>query len=105
MIQLKLVSIKDTLLGHITVPDYFAEWLKKSDYVRQPYIRQPFEIKSPISYHPDAQISVITIAKAHFSQYPKAVYLAEGSIEELEKLKDFSFSPSYYYIRSVLKGE
>lgn len=105
--RLKLVSYShDTLLGHIDVPDHWREWLEKGhDAVST-------AIMPKLRYSPEAaadyaiampNIKKITIVKAYHSEYRDAVYLYEGSIEELERLPGCSFTPSMAYLRSHMQ--
>ncbi len=101
--RLKLISPKDTLIGHIDVPDIWEEWFKRGG-AASAAIAPRFAACAmmPSNVSPVIDIKTVTLVKAGWSQYPDAVYLREGSIEEMERLPGVSFSPSMAYLRSQL---
>lgn len=99
--RLKLVSPKDTLIGHLDVPDHWDEWLKRGGAATS-FVNRPFRFAMDAQPSPVLDIKKITVAQARWSQYRDAVWLAEGSIEELEELPGCSFTPSMAYLRSQL---
>lgn len=103
--KLKLVSPKDTLLGHIDVPNYWNGGLDRAGCVSVPFL-PPLRIAcskfSGMEMDVPVEVSTIVIMRAGWSQYRGAVYLARGTIEELEALRDCSFSPSAAYLRSIV---
>lgn len=100
--RLKLVSRKDTLLGHIDVPDHWQAQLEKVHHVS--VLRRPrlFFTMTEAELAP-ADIKTVTIAEAYWSQYRGAVFLAQGTLEEFEILPNCSFAPSAAYLRSVIE--
>lgn len=101
--RLKLVSLKDTLLGHVDVPDYWRAWLERSGAATTPVLPR-FSYMAPdmADQLVAPNITKVTLVKAGWSQYREAVWLAEGKIEELETIEGCSFTPSMAYLRSQL---
>lgn len=104
--RLKLVSRKDTLLGHVDVPDHWGEYLQKrgavQNYVLPRLIPLAWDGKT-LSAPVDVQS--ITLAVANFSEHRDAVSLVEGTIEQLEAMPECSFTPSMAYLRSHFTKE
>lgn len=99
--RLKLVSYShDTLLGHIDVPDEWRDWFERG-VARMSVMPKRWEYKAEALVSAE-QLQIVTIMKAYGSQYPDAVAIVEGSIEEFEKLPGCSFTPSAAYLRSHL---
>lgn len=101
--RLKLISPKDTLLGHIDVPEHFAQSYERRDAISFAIAPRPSigELLTTGVAH-TVNIKSITLVKASWSQYPDAVYLCEGTIEDFERLPGCSFSPSIAYLRSQI---
>lgn len=98
--RLKLVSTKDSLLGHVDVPDHWGDVLTKRhavEFAIMPRLR--YALTDDVLL-PDIQ--TVTLARAHWSHYREAVYLARGTIEEFEKLDGCSFAPSMEFLKSHL---
>ena len=100
--RLKLVSIRDTLIGHIDVPDDIGDILVRRP--RRTPIFPPLKVCDPRELPALSDIMVVTLVPAHYSQYRDAVCLVEGTIEQLEALPGYSFTPSMAYLRSQMEG-
>jgi len=104
--RLKLVSPEDTLIGHIGVPDEWGAYFERSGTARAAI---PSKFRGPyqglaVAFVPVADIHTVTLALAGWSQYQDAVYLVEGTVEELEALPDCAFAPSRAYLRSQINA-
>lgn len=100
----KLVSPKDTLLGHIDVPNHWEYYFKKNGHFTTFIMPDMSKFAFSNEVLPAAEIIAdrITLIDAYWSQYEKAVCIVEGKIEDLEKLPNCSFSPSMAYIKSLM---
>ncbi len=101
--RLKLVSPKDTLIGHVDVPDHWREWFKRSG-AASAELCNPLQYREAAKATPPFQtvIEHVTLVKAEWSQYEDAVYLLHGTVEQLEAIPGVSFAPSMAYLRSQL---
>jgi hypothetical protein len=97
----KLVSPKDTLLGHVDVPDH---WFGEN-YDSSVSVPMAFWYHKGDMFDPDLvghiEIKTITLSRAGWSRYRDSVILIQGTLEEFEGLPGCSFSPSAAYLRSL----
>jgi hypothetical protein len=101
----KLISEKGTLLGVLTVPHYVADMLAVREIVQ-------FVIDPPVCFtrsffdeaipppHVVHEGLIVRTARAEFRQDGVQIYGV--SLEELEKVPGWSFSPSAAYLRSLI---
>lgn len=99
--RLKLVSPKDSLLGHVDVPDCWADNLTRREAIEfaiMPRLHYPLTDEVPLP----SCVQTVMLAQARWSHYRGAVFLARGTIEEFEKLDGCSFVPSMEFLKSHL---
>lgn len=102
--RLKLVSPKDSLLGHVDVPDCWAASLTRRECIEfaiMPRLHYPLTDDVSMLPLPDC-VQTVTLAQARWSHYRGAVFLARGTLEEFEKLDGCSFAPSLEFLKSHL---
>jgi len=97
----KLVSHKGTMLGVITFPAQWEDYLNMHDSVQ-------FPIRQPLQTVYTTNIPEFTNVIGHIYRVPHellkdAVALAGISLEEFEKQPGCSFSPSAAYLRSIIE--
>lgn len=94
----KLYSWKGTLLGSITVPDFWAKYLRETGYFRFP-VHGPVRPYGPLDDIPSIKIGCLSASHDDRS----GVVLDGISLEEFERMNGCSFSPSAAYLRSILE--
>src|SRR5215467_12225628 len=105
MKQYKLVSINNTLLGTVTVPDEWFNAINQQHGVRAAMVA-PINVRK---YNPTGKVyalemqKCVTLRRAYFSDLKDALFLMEGTIEQLEEMPECHFSPSMAYMKSLIK--
>jgi len=103
----KLVSLKGTLLGVLTIPDRIADMLVERDFVRFPLVK-PLDVAANLrammsNSAPEAAFDQIAvICRSYKWEWNDAVQIHGVSLEELERQPGFSFAPGIGYLRSVI---
>ena len=103
MLQAKLVSPHDTLLGTITYPPEWHDNLHGRGYVNVAYLR-PRDLHVILEERVDSATMVrsFTIVLARHSDFPDAVRLLGVTLEEFEQIPGCSFAPGAAYLRSLV---
>lgn len=95
----KLYSRKGTLLGSVSYPRHWDEYLREQNYFR-------FAIRPKLSWNDAEPSAPLDIRTGEMTLYPGergAVMIYGVTPEEFETLPGCSFSPSAAYIRSLLE--
>ena len=89
--QYKLLSGSNALLGIVTIPVLWAKYLRHTGRVSF----------NPQGAQAGEQIRVATLLAVDAGGC-EALVLSDASLEELEAMPGVAFSPSAYYLRSIL---
>lgn len=94
----KLYSRKGTLIGSVSFPRHWDEYLREQGYFR-------FALRPKLSFNDDPS-EIPDVRTGEMSLYPGergAVVIRGVTLEEFETIPGCSFAPSAAYIRSLLE--
>jgi hypothetical protein len=99
-----LVSAKDTLLGTVTIPEYWAQRIERDriyEFMYAPSIPVvPYNTLDLANMNFTVYKGVLELAQ--YSQYRNALLLWYLTPEQFEQIDGCAFSPGAGYIRSLV---
>lgn len=102
-VMVKLVSVKGTLLGTVTIPGHVATHLHRRGYA-QFYMPVPMPTVWDVVQNADFTVRVGTLELLRYGDHPGAVCLHGLTLEEFEQIPGYAFAPGAGYLRSLLAG-